>query len=266
MTRRVECLSALTLAGVVGFGGAALAAPLGNRPLGGDGDSARTVGPGGWNVEVGAWQPRIDATKGANDADEQAILGRYEALPAWPAVRVLYGLPDGNEVTARLGTTVTAGYRKQFLRADAPWGGEYLQGLLQASVGYHLASRRPLVHVSAPGIYEAGPFTLHVAGGGYYLFNDQPIVEGGAGMEYRPWSWLSVGANAHLRMDAKKMTPTDGSWSYGGGIRLQPLDTVAVQVELGQDVGPPDPAGGTPARPRIEWPMQTLRASALVAF
>ncbi|MEB3330593.1 MAG: hypothetical protein VKQ33_15310 [Candidatus Sericytochromatia bacterium] len=268
MTSRADRLGTLVLVGVMGCWtpATAVAAPLGNRPLGADSDAARSVGPGGWIVEVGASQPRIDAASTPADADEQAILGRYEELPAWPAVRLQHGLPDGNEVLARLGTAVMAGYRRPFLRADAPWGGEYLQALLQASVGYHLVSRRPVVQVMAPGIYEAGPFTLHVSGGGYYLFNDQPVVDGNAGVELRPWSWLSLGVNAHLRMDAKKMTPTDGSWSYGGGLRVQPHEAVSLQVELGQDVGPPDPAGGTPARPRIEWPMQPVRASATFAF
>ncbi|MEB3221981.1 MAG: hypothetical protein VKS61_07865 [Candidatus Sericytochromatia bacterium] len=266
MTSRAERLSVVAMALGLVLSAPAQAAPLGNRPLGSDGESARTVGVGRWLVEVGAWQPRLDGSVGPSNEEEQGILGRLEAIPAWPSLRVQHGLPDGNEALVRLGQNVQAGYRRQFLRADAPWGGEYLQALMQASVGYGLISRRPLVHVLAPCIYEAGPFTLHVAGGGYYMFNDQPIVEGSGGIELRPWDWVSIGAHSHLRMDSKKMTPTDGSWSYGGGLRLQPSDGFSVQVEMGQDVGPPEPAGGTPAKPRIEWPMQVLRASAIVAF
>lgn len=266
--RRTEALRWLVIGcslGAAMIGEATLAAPIGMRPLGGEGEAARTVGAGGWLFEAGGWQPTLDPGDPAN-AEDQAVQSRYWTLPVWPDLRLQHGLSDGNEVIGRVGHVVTAGYRKHFLRADAPWGGEYLQGLLQGSVGFNLLSRRPVVHLSMPGIYEAGPFTLHVAGGGYYLFNDQPIVEGTAGTELRPFSWLSVGATARLRMDAKKVTPTDGVWSFGGGLRIQPWDHLALQVEAGKDAGPPEPTGGAAVRPRIEWPLQSLRASLCLAF
>jgi hypothetical protein len=189
------------------------------------------------------------------------VLQRWTLLPVWPEIRVLHGLADGNEVIVRAGSVVNAGYRKMFLKAEAPWGDEYLQALLQGGVGLHAASLRPMVYANLPGLYHNGPFTLHVAGGGYYLFNDQPIVEGSLGVELRPFSFLDVGGGARLRMDSKKMTPTDGSWSFSGGIRLRPFHGWQINVEAGQDVGPPAPSGGTPAMPRIEWPLQSVRAS-----
>lgn len=236
------------------------------RPLGGEHESARTVGAGRWGVEVGAWAPSLTGDVTPANPLESEVLQRWNLLPAWPNIRVMHGLPDGNEIIVRAGSTINAGYRKMFLQAEAPWGDEFLQVLLQGGAGLHVASLRPMVYANLPGMYHNGPFTLHVAGGGYYLFNDQPIVEGSLGIELRPFSFLDLGGGARLRMDSKKMTPQDGSWSYSGGIRLRPWDKWQLQVEAGQDVGPPTPSGGTPAMPRIEWPMQTLRASISTHF
>ncbi|MEB3283986.1 MAG: hypothetical protein VKN33_01700 [Candidatus Sericytochromatia bacterium] len=236
------------------------------RPLGGEHESALTVGRGGWGIEAGAWTPRLGADLPPANALESEVFQRWNALPSWPEIRVLHGLQDGNEVIVRTGSVVNAGYRKMFLSAEAPWGDEFLQALIQGGVGLHLASLRPMVYANLPGVYHNGPFTLHIAGGGYYLFNDQPIVEGTLGVELRPLSFIDFGAAARLRMDSKKMTPNDGSWSYSGGLRLRPFPRWQLQVEAGQDVGPPTPAGGTPAFPRIEWPLQSVRATLSTHF
>lgn len=249
----------------------ALAGPIGMRPLGGDYDSARTVGDKNWAFEGGVWLPSFEAlpTNAATGSDE--VLGRWQQLPAWPRLRGQYGWGENNEVVAAVGPELTAAYRKFFIRAEAPWGGEYLQALMQFGGGYHLAARKPMAYVNLPAIYERGDWTFHVAGGGYYLFNDQPIVDGNLGMEFRPIPLLSLGVNAHLRMDAKKVTPMDGSWSFGGGVRFQPFPWACAQVELVQDAGPPTPKPDEPgsisiARPSIEIPHQAVRASVTTYF
>ncbi|MEB3197356.1 MAG: hypothetical protein VKP62_09150 [Candidatus Sericytochromatia bacterium] len=245
---------------------ASAAEVTGLRPLGGDFESARSIKSGQSLLELGGWMPRFTGDGVAAGQEDIDVLQRWQEIPAWPDMRLLHGLADGNAVVVRAGSAINGGYRKPFLRAEAPWGEEYLQAWMQAGVGFHLASRRPMVYASLPGIYERGAFTLHVAGGGYYLFNDQPLVEGSLGCEVRPFDWLDLGATARLRMDSKKMTPTDGSWSYGGGLRIRPAPNWGIQLEAGRDVGPPEPAGGTPARPRIEFPLESLRAGISVLF
>lgn len=272
MTSRAERLAAAAIA--IGLGlaaGPALAGPIGMRPLGADHDSARTVGDKNWAIEAGGWMPSFDALSGTAATGSDEVLDRWQQLPAWPRVRAQYGWGDNNELVAALGPELTGGYRKFFIRADAPWGGEYLQALMQFGGGYHLASRKPMAYVKLPAIYERGDWTFHVAGGGYYLFNDQPIVDGDLGMEFRPLPALHLGVNAHLRMDAKKVTPMDGSWSFGGGVRFQPFPWACAQVEVVQDAGPPTPKAGEPggisiARPTIELPHQAVRASVTTYF
>jgi hypothetical protein len=273
MTSRAERLALAALAIFLGAPAPAVAGPIGMRPLGADYDSARTVGEHGWAFEAGGWLPTFDPLPAGATADTQKVLENWQLLPAWPRVRAQYGWGGNNEVVAAVGPEVTGAYRKFFIRADAPWGGEYLQALMQFGGGYHLASRKPMAYVKLPAIYERGDWTFHVAGGGYYLFNDQPIVDGDFGMEYRPIPWLAIGGNAHLRMDAKKVTPMDGTWTLGGGVRVQPLDWACLQVEVFKDSGPPVPNTGTAepngistARPGVEFPHQAIRASVTTYF
>lgn len=240
----------------------AAADPLGLRPLGGDWESARTVGPGGIVIEAGAWAPQFAPLDPESlSDDDRAVLARWQQLPAWPSLRGIYGLADGNEAVAHLGPIVGGGYRRHFLRAEAPWGGEYLQALIQLGGGFHLASYRPMGYIRLPAIYERGAWTFHVGPGGYYLFNQQPVVEVNLGMEVRPWPQLSLGGHLQSRMDAKKVTPMDGSWSFGGGVRYELFEKWTLQVEATQDSGPPMPEG-TVLDPRIEFPLQAVRASA----
>ena len=271
-TSRAERLAIGLLAAWMGLGaGVAAAGPIGMRPLGAEHDSARTVGDKNWAFEAGGWMPTFEPLPATAATDSDEVLTRWQQLPAWPRLRAQYGWGDNNEVVAALGPELTAGYRKFFIRADAPWGGEYLQALMQFGGGFHLASRKPMAYVKLPGIYERGDWTFHVAGGGYYLWNDQPIVDGNFGMEFRPLPLLHLGVNAHLRMDAKKVTPMDGTWSFGGGVRFQPLPWACAQVEVLQDAGPPIPKVGEAtsvsiARPTIEIPHQSVRASVTTYF
>lgn len=267
MMWRAERLALAALVAASGIGaGPALAGPIGMRPLGAEHDSARTVGDKNWAFEAGGWMPTFQSLPATARPEDEEILARWQQFPSWPGVRAQYGWGENNELVAALGPELTAAYRKFFIRADAPWGGEYLQALMQFGGGYHLASRKPMMYVKLPGIYERGDWTFHVAGGGYYLWNDQPIVDGNLGIEYRPIPMLHLGVHAHLRMDAKKVTPMDGSWSFGGGVRFQPLPWACAQVEVIQDAGPPTPKPGeasgiSTARPIVEIPHQALRAS-----
>jgi len=244
----------------------ATAETLGLRPLGGDYESARTVGNGHYVIEGGVWAPVFadppETTATQRDFD---VLANWRLLPAWPEFRGIYGLGDGNEVVAHIGPIVGGGYRKHFLRAEAPWGGEYLQGLIQLGGGFHLASRLPMGYIRFPGIYEVGAFTFHVAGGGYYLFNQQPMVDVNIGTEYAVWNGLQLGVLAHLRMDSKKITPMDGVWSFGGGARYRIGERFTVQVDVVQDAGPPLLDEARP-QPMIEFPHQSVRASAAYYF
>jgi hypothetical protein len=234
--------------------------PLGLRPLGGDWESARTIGPGHWAIEGGAFMPMLDPLAEELTKDDQSVYQRWTMLPAWPSLRGLYGLPDGNEAELQLGQIISGGYRKQFLRADAPWPGEYLQALIQLGGGFNLVSMRPMGYIRFPAIYERGAWTFHVGPGGYYLFNQQPIVDVQLGAEVRPFEALHLGGLARLRMDAKHMTPTEGTWAFGGGARLQLGDQWSLQVEANKDGGPPNLADSVPM-PRIEFSMMTVRAS-----
>lgn len=258
--------SALAAALLLGLPAPAIAAPLGMRPLGAEFDAARTVGDGNWAFEGGGWLPSFDALSDSATEGDRTVYENWQQLPAWPDIRAQYGWGSNNELVAQLGPRTTAGFRKFFIRADAPWGGEYLQALMQFGGGFHVAARKPLMYVKLPAIYERGDWTFHVAGGGYYLFNDQPIVDGDFGMEYRPIPLLSVGGAVHLRMDAKKVTPMDGSWSFGGGLRFTPFPWACAQVEFLKDAGPPTPEGAAAPKPRIELPGTGIRASVTTYF
>lgn len=236
----------------------AVAETLGIRPLGGDYESARTVGQGKLALEVGAWVPTFSTPSGVTlTDDDNAIFARWQQFPAWPAIRGLYGLADGHEVEAEIGPVVGGAYRRFFLRADAPWPHEYLQVLIQLGGGFHLASYKPMGYIRVPAIFEAGPFTLHVAGGGYYLFNNQPTVDVDLGLEYSIFERLQLGGLVKLRMDSTKITPTDGNWSFGGGLRYQLGARTVFQVDVNQDAGAPVVANVTP-RPHIEFPFQSV--------
>jgi hypothetical protein len=241
--------------------GPAAAETLGIRPLGGDYESARTVGIGNWTIEAGAWAPSFTTPDTSVTAADTAVLERWQALPAWPEVRGIYGLAEGNEVVARLGPVIGGDYRRFFLRAEAPWPDEYLQAMIQIGGGFNLASHLPEGHVRIPAIFEAGAWTLHVAGGGYYNFNNQPIVEADMGLEMSPIPSFQVGALAKLRMDSTKITPFDGVWSFGAGARYRLGLRMVVQADLYQDAGPPVLAT-TKAVPRVEFPGQGLRVTA----
>jgi hypothetical protein len=250
-----------TVAVFIGMATPAAADTLGIRPLGGDYESGRTVGKGNWAVEGGVWVPTFGAPTTPLSAEDTAILDNWQVTPAYPEIRGIYGLNDGNEAVAMIGPVIGGGYRRFFLRADAPWPGEYLQALIQLGGGFEIASRKAMGYVRFPAIFEAGPFTLHVAGGGYYLFNNQPIVDADIGMEYTLFEHFQVGAMAKLRMDSAKITPLDGQWSFGGGLRYQVGPRFVIQADLNQDSGPPIVPTALP-HPRIEFPFQSLRASA----
>jgi hypothetical protein len=235
-------------------------AVLGLRPLGGDWETGRTIGAGHWAIEGGGMMPQLSPLDEPLTAADQAVYDRWQMLPAWPSLRGIYGLPDGNEAVVQLGQTISGGYRKQFLRADAPWPGEYLQALIQLGAGFNLAAMRPMGYIRLPAIYERGAWTFHVGPGGYYLFNQQPLVDVQLGAEVRPFGGLALGGMARLRMDAKHMTPTEGSWAFGGGARYQLGDRWTIQVEANQDNGPPALADSVP-NPAIEFPMMLYRAS-----
>src|SRR5688500_8260905 len=120
------CLAMLAL----GLGAAPAAArPIGMRPVGGDFDSARTLGDNNWAFEAGGWLPTFQALPATAKEADQEVLDRWQQLPAWPRLRAQYGWGDNNELVAALGPELTGGYRKFFIRAEAPWGGEYLQAL-----------------------------------------------------------------------------------------------------------------------------------------
>lgn len=233
---------------------------IGLRPLGGDWESARTVGRGHWAIEAGGMVPQLNPLDSALSTDDQAVYDRWQVLPAWPSLRGLYGLPDGNEAVVQLGQTISGGYRKQFLRADAPWPGEYLQALIQLGGGFNLVSMRPMGYIRFPAIYERGAWTFHVGPGGYYMFNQQPLVDVQVGAEVRPFAGLHLGGLARLRMDVKHLTPTEGTWSFGGGLRYQLGDRWSIQVEANQDNGPPQLQDSIP-QPAIEFAMMQYRAS-----
>lgn len=249
----------------------ALADPPGLRPLGGDWESGRTIGRGKWVVEGGVMAPLLDdpglltsqfedGSTLAPTAEDLEVHQRWQTLPAWPTLRGIYGLDDGNEAVVHLGPVVGGGYRRHFLRADAPWPNEYLQALIQIGGGFHLASLKPMGYIRLPAIYERGNWTFHVGPGGYYLFNQQPIVDVQIGSEVRPLDGFTLGAMARLRMDAKRVTPTEGQWSFGGGARYQWGDRWTVQVEAGRDNGPPMLRDSL-ALPRIEFPGLNVTAS-----
>jgi hypothetical protein len=212
------------------------------------------IGQGHWAVEVNGWVPTFQdpGTLLDNEANA-AVFSRWSALPGWPVIHALYALSDENEAVLEAGPRVGGAYRRFFLRAVAPWGGEYLQALIQLGGGFDLASYKPYGYVRFPAMYERGSWTFHVAPGGYYLFNQLPIVEVNLGAEFRPWEPIALGAHTKLRMDAKRLTPQDGTWSFGGGLRWQISEDWAVQLEANQDVGPPmfDPAS---VQPVIEFP------------
>lgn len=235
----------------------------GLRPLGADWESARMGAPGELIVEVGAWAPSLldPGTLGPTEKD-MAVFERYRLLPAWPSLRGRYVLQDGNEVLAEVGPLVGGGYRRPFMRADAPWEGEYLQAVLQAGGGFHLPAMLPAVYGRLPLLYERGPVTFHVAPGGYYMLNNQPIVDVGMGVEWRVFAGFSVGGAAKIRMDAKQVTPTAGSWSFGGGARYA-WDRFAINLEFQQENGTP---AVTKPDPRIEFPMDVLRASVVTVW
>jgi hypothetical protein len=236
-------------------------APVGLRPLGGDWESGRTVGAGNWVIEGGAFMPMLEDPSGLSPTTEDLeVFQRWQTLPAWPTLRGVYGLSDGNEAVVELGPLVGGAYRRHFLRADAPWPGEYLQALIQLGGGFHLPSLKPMGYIRVPAIYERGAWTFHVGPGGYYMFNQQPIVDVQLGTEVRPLDGLHLGGMARLRMDAKALTPTEGAWSFSGGARYQLGDRWSVQLEASQDAGPPNLAITTP-QPRIEFPHLGLRAS-----
>lgn len=251
------------LVAVLATGVSARAEPQGLRPLGGEWESARTLAPGKWVIEAGAWAPTLGGIpeSPAPTEEDLTVYDRFQALPAWPELRGIYGISQDTEAVVHLGTLAGGAYRRHFMRAEAPWGGEYLQGLIQLGGGFHLAAYKPFGYIRFPAIYERGAWTFHVAPGGYYLFNQQPLADVNLGAEVRPWQWLHLGGHARLRMDAKKLTPMDGTWTLSGGARYQITDQLTVQVEATQDAGPPIVEGTTPA-PRIEFPLQALRASA----
>jgi hypothetical protein len=234
---------------------------LGIRPLGGDYESARTVGNGNWTIEAGAWVPSFTPPDTALSTNDQAVFDRWQMLPAWPEIRGIYGLSEGNEIAAHVGPTIGGDYRRFFLRAEAPWPDEYLQAMIQLGGGFNLASHLPEGHIRIPAIFEAGAWTLHLAGGGYYLFNNQPIVEGDLGLEMSPIPSFQVGAMAKIRMDSTKITPFDGQWSFGAGARYRLGLRMVIQADLYQDAGPPV-LTTTKAVPRVEFPYQGLRVTA----
>ncbi len=239
---------------------------IGMRPLGAHYESARTVGEGHWIAEIGGWMPTFDEFETPLNTADQEVFDRWQGLPAWPDVRVVYGYQGTSEASLHLGSQVTGAYRRHMLRAEAPWGGEYLQGLLQVGGGYHLASRDFMGYLRLPGIYERGDWTFNVAPGGYYLLNEQPVVEVNAGMEYRPIAEIAVGVNARLRMDSKKISPLDGKWSFGGGARYQILPRLALQLDAFSDGGPPTGEGTQAAKPRIEFPLKAVQASVMYQY
>ena len=234
----------------------------GIRPLGGTWESARTVGIGNWAIEGAVWAPTF-STEGLPtlSSPDQAVLDHWQTLPVWPELRGIYGLGDGNEVSVSLGPDLTGAWRKLFMRAEAPWPDEYLQAMIQLGGGFNLASHLPEGHIRIPAIFEAGAWTLHLAGGGYYLFNNQPIVEGDMGLEMSPIPSFQVGAMAKIRMDSTKITPFDGQWSFGAGARYRLGLRMVIQADLYQDAGPPV-LTTTKAVPRVEFPYQGLRVTA----
>jgi hypothetical protein len=210
-------------------------------------------------IEGGVWVPTFSTPTGLT-TDDTAILNNWQVTPAYPEMRGIYGMKDGNEIVADIGPVIGGGYRRFFMRAEAPWPGEYLQALIQLGGGFEIASRKPMGYIRFPAIFEAGAFTLHIAGGGYYLFNNQPIVDADVGMEYMIFEHLQIGAMAKLRMDSAKITPLDGVWSFGGGARYQVGPRFVIQADVNQDAGPPIVPTALP-HPRIEFPFQSLRAT-----
>lgn len=240
----------LALVALLAIARPAAAVPIGLTPLGGDWETARMIGKGHWAVSLRGWMPQFDSVTGLSTSSQQ-VLQRWQMLPAWPRVIGLYGLSDENEAVVELGPDVGGAYRRFFMRAVAPWGGEYLQALLQLGGGFNLASEKPYGYIRFPALYERGPWTLHVAPGGYYLFNDQPMVDVNLGLEFRPIEALQFGVHTRLRMDAKQLTPTAGTWAYGAGVRWQLNDDWAIEADAERDPGPP--AGASTPNPVIEF-------------
>lgn len=232
--------------------------PISMRPLGSEVDAARSLGIGHWAVEAGGLVPTFDALAAGSSLEDQAAYARQLWLPAYPQVRAAVGLAGDQAAFAYLGPWIGGAWRRPFLRADAPWPGEALQAHLQVGGGYHWVHGLPMAFGRAPVMYVRGPFTLHGAGGGYYLFNQQPIAEGQLGMEWAfPWG-LSLGATARLRMDVKKLNPQDGAWSFGGGLRWQVGEAWQLTLEGLRDEGPPSFTDSKPL-PRLEFPQSQVR-------
>lgn len=250
---------ALVLVGPTFVAAPALAAdPISMRPLGGDWDAARSMGRGHWTVEVGGMLPQFDAAPAGSSEDDLDAFDRQFLLPAYPQLRAAIGLPGDQAAFLYLGQWVGAAYRRPFLRADAPWPGESLQAHLQLGAGYHWVNGLPLAFGRAPAMYVRGPLTLHATGGGYYLFNQQPIAEGQLGAELALGWGLSLGGLARLRMDVKKLNPQEGAWTFGGGLRYQLGDEWQLTLEGVRDEGPPVFADSKPL-PRLEFAQTQFR-------
>jgi hypothetical protein len=265
MWRTLTCL-AITGVTWLTFDSAAIALPTGLRPLGITAESARSVEPGHGMLEIGALLPQWDgAAVAISGPEDERIFERWRQLSAWPSLTVQVPFRELDALLVHVGPLVGAAYRMPLLYADAPWGNEYVRCVFQAGGGFHLASHRPGAHVRLPVIYEKDTWAFHVIPGGYYLFNDQPIADVQIGLEHRPWSFMQAGMGAHLRMDTKKITPQDGTWSFGAGLGIHVTEGLQVRAEWLMDNGLPEAPGANPAF-QVEFPGQRLSVSLNVVW
>lgn len=254
--------AALLALGALAHAPAALAAPEGLRPLGLMSLGARGGEPGHLRFELGAAlrQPGAVSAQGL-DADDLAVLARQSALPLWPDLWGAYTLgADGAEAFGHVGEWIGGGYRRPLMKAVAPWPGEDLEAYAQLGAGWHWSAVKPYAELRVPTRYTRGAWTLSIVPGARYAFNQQPLVEVEAGLAYRPWPWLEVAGGTRLKMDAQKLTPTDGTYDFTGGARVWLGERLAVEVTGLQDAGAPLPATST-IDPVVFFPATSVKVA-----
>lgn len=260
MNRRPAAGAAAIALGALLSAPPAHAEPEGLRPLGLMSLGARAGEPGHLRFELGgAYRqpvyPSGDATLTQDDAD---VFARQAMLPVWPDAWGVYTLGDGAEAFGHVGEWIGGGYRRPLLSAVAPWPGEDLAAFAQIGGGWNWSAVKPYAELRVPVRYTKGPVTVSVIPGARYAFNQQPLVEVEAGATYRPVTWLEVAAGMRLRMDAQKLTPTDGTWDFSGGFRFWPGDRWGVELTFLQDAGAPRPEGSV-IDPVILFPVTSFR-------
>jgi hypothetical protein len=202
------------------------------------------------------YQFNVDNSKRA----EKEIQNRIGLSPLWPQISFLTRLTDSNELGGVIGPYSGIVYRKPFLRADAPWMGEYVQVLLQAGTGLDFFTFRPAIHLHAPIGYQVQNLNLNITPGLRYHFNGgQPLVEGIGSLSYRLFDFIELAGLVHLKMDMAKLQPQDGTWGFGGGLRYLFNPDNAIQLSVKQET--PPPAGGD-FRPDLD----TLRFQVLYQY